>query len=373
MRPELQKKHDYICSKLGLEEIEIIDSPVIRGYRNSQAYTFGLDESGKQEIGLYRERKSTIVNPCELDLCGSDLAKKVARTILRWIESKGVLLRVINKESLTGFWRHVHIKENSTGEYLIVLQVLANNSHLNLIWNELQSSLADYLIAQTDPYRLVGVYQQITKDLKEAVPTDPFYTIYRTVDLIMYMDSYKFKRSPASFFQPNAYTASIIYKRVKEMALTAASEDTYLLDVCCGTGTIGIYMANKFKHIFGVDRTVSAIRDARENATLNDVNNATYLAGNAEDVVPKIIEKNGLEDKKIVAVVNPPRRGLYPAVLEALNDCKYIQTLIYISCNVDSLKRDMDLLRYKTMVKSFAIDQFPNTDHCETIIKLSEH
>ena len=255
----------------------------------------------------------------------------------------------------------------------VTVEALAKDGHLMDIWNSLVPDYCAYILEQCkkNGWTLADIYAQYTMTLQEASNHDPFTLLIKHCEFIDTLDRYKFRRSPDSFFQPNTHTALIIYNQVREMAAKFADEDTYLLDICCGTGTIGIYVSSLYKQVIGVDRTTGSIEDARYNAVLNGCTNCTYYAGDAEVMVPKIVDEHDLKLKKIVAIVNPPRRGLYDPVLKTLNECAHISRLIYVSCNVTTLKRDMDVLRYKTVHSLTAVDQFPNTDHCEVIIELS--
>ena len=186
----------------------------------------------------------------------------------------------------------------------------------------------------------------------------------------MHIDTFRFKRSPSSFFQPNIYTARIIYDLVRDM--TSNVKPDTLLDICCGTGTIGIYLSKQFRVIYGIDRTHSAIQDSVDNASLNQVKaTCNYYRGDAEKYYLFLVKNKGLQNTDLVAVVNPPRRGLYPPVIRALNSCKQLKTLIYVSCNVTALDRDLKDLNLNQIERCVAVDQFPGTAHCEVIVKLS--
>lgn len=256
-----------LCRKLD----SFTPSPVLTEYRNNQSYAFGYknDGSGDTDVGLYVTKKSVCVVPCEADLNGSRIAKTIARATHDWILLHPVL-PLIDKEAVTGFWRHIHIRETRTMNVSVTVEALAKDGHLMDIWNSLVPDYCAYILEQCkkNGWTLADIYAQYTMTLQEASNHDPFTLLIKHCEFIDTLDRYKFRRSPDSFFQPNTHTALIIYNQVREMAAKFADEDTYLLDICCGTGTIGIYVSSLYKQVIGVDRTTGSIEDARYNAVL---------------------------------------------------------------------------------------------------------
>lgn len=373
--PSSAKKADTIeqVLRLGRSLDSFTPSPVLTEYRNNQSYAFGtkIGTSGLTDVGLYATKKSVAVVPCELDVNGSKIAKSIARAIYTWVLAHPEL-PLIDKESVTGFWRHVHIRETRTSDVSVTIEALSKDESLIEIWTALVPDFCAYVLnhCKSNGWTLCDIYAQYTMTLQEATGRDPFTLLAKHHEFVDTLDTYKFRRSPDSFFQPNTHTALIIYNQIRDIAARCLDKDAYLLDICCGTGTIGIYLSPLFKQVIGIDRTVGSIEDARYNAVLNGCDNCIYYAGDAEIMVPKIIDESGLKSKKVIAIVNPPRRGLYDPVLKALNECMHIDRLIYVSCNVVTLKRDLDALRFKKVYSLTAVDQFPNTEHCEVIIEL---
>lgn len=129
-------------------------------------------------------------------------------------------------------------------------------------------------------------------------------------------------------------------------------ENTIALDVCCGTGTIGLTLAKRVKTVIGVEMVTQAVEDARYNATANGVEyyfkiltyirNAEFVAGKAEDVLNKTLETYMTdENTKVIAIVDPPRSGLHNKVIKAIRACKLIDRLIYVSCKQTSFVNDI--------------------------------
>ncbi|EFJ48436.1 hypothetical protein VOLCADRAFT_33590, partial [Volvox carteri f. nagariensis] len=196
----------------------------------------------------------------------------------------------------------------------------------------------------------------------------------------------RFRISPTAFFQVNTPATCALYKVVGDWA--AAGPSTLLLDICCGTGTIGITLAGRVSKVIGVDSVASAIEDARVNAALNGITNAEFVAGKAEDALPGILAAHAGEGSPygpgdVVAVADPPRAGLHRTVLRALLGCERIRRLVFVSCNPDSLVQNVVALccppgragpgcSYTPFrpVKALAVDLFPHTSHVEAVMLL---
>jgi tRNA (uracil-5-)-methyltransferase len=204
----------------------------------------------------------------------------------------------------------------------------------------------------------------------------------------------KFQVHPLSFFQTNTVGCGLLYQRVADdlatISCSRGDEEITVIDVCCGVGTIGQFIATSRSvgKVIGVDIVEEAIANARNNAQGNNLKICEYFAGRAETVLPRIIEENNLgENGKIFAVVDPPRVGLHKSVINAIRKNESITTVVYVSCNPASLA--LDLVKFCEPltscpeeegiavnkrfepVSAVAVDMFPNTPHCEVVILLS--
>ena len=224
-----------------------------------------------------------------------------------------------------------------------------------------------------------------------------------------HMCGLKFSLSHSAFFQVNTAAAELLYALAGEWA--SPNGKSLLLDVCCGTGTIGLTLANSVGKVVGLDIVEDAIRDAEKNSKLNDRTNCEWIAGKAEDTLDVVLKKYG-EDVKtvagntneeegskdeheeerqqqqqkreflyddVVAIVDPPRCGLHKKVLNALRMETRLRKIVYVSCNPDSMAQncvELCALRTKNMGPPFrprkaaAVDLFPHTAHCEAVLVL---
>lgn len=168
-----------------------------------------------------------------------------------------------------------------------------------------------------------------------------------------------YKISPSSFFQVNSSQALKLYDLVKK-ELDGNVNDN-VLDLYCGTGTIGIYVADNVKEVMGIEINRDAIKDATQNATMNNITNASFIAGDVETSLKKV----GFKPTKII--VDPPRAGLDNKVINDILEMG-AEKVIYVSCDPVTLARDLKLLSSKYEVKKIIpVDMFPNTYHVECV------
>ena len=186
--------------------------------------------------------------------------------------------------------------------------------------------------------------------------------IYGEKYLYEMIGEYKYRISPDSFFQVNSRTVNKLYNKVVEYAIEDEKKDN-LVDLYCGTGTIGIYLSKYFNSIIGIELNKQAVEDAKENARINDVNNIEFYAGD----VGKII--NG-QIKADVIVVDPPRSGLDKRTKDIILKIK-ANKIVYVSCNPLTLARDIKELESGYDLGDITlVDMFPNTHHVESVILL---
>ena len=229
-----------------------------------------------------------------------------------------------------------------------------------------------------------GARQVICAHLLEKVPsiTTLLYTINEKWNDTIYdidthvvtgkgfireqLGAFQFKISPKSFFQTNSIQAARLYDVVRDFAALAGHEILY--DLYCGTGSIGIYLSQEAKSIVGVDVVEEAIRDARENAEWNNLQKAAFFCGDVIEICnDRFFETHGHPD---VVIVDPPRAGLHAKLVAKLLVISP-EKIVYVSCNVATQARDVQLLGEKyTVEKLQPVDMFPHTHHIECVALL---
>ena len=169
-----------------------------------------------------------------------------------------------------------------------------------------------------------------------------------------------FKISPLAFFQTNTKQTEKLYSAV--LAAASLKSNEIVFDLYCGIGTISLFCAKEAKKVYGIELNTDAIKNARENAVLNEINNVEFFAGDVAKILPF------LSQKPDIIIVDPPRSGLAPKVIESITALKP-KKLVYVSCNPASLARDAKLLIQAgfTLKTVQPIDMFPQTYHIEAV------
>ncbi len=261
----------------------------------------------------------------------------------------------------TGFLRNIIVRYCTTGELMV--NVVVGYEDISGI-----KSLADHLLKHVSSittllYTVNTKWNDSISDLQPKVYFGKGFVIEK-------MDEFQFKISPSSFFQTNTRQAEELYRIAREFAGLTGNEIIY--DLYCGTGSIGIFLSKKARKIIGVDVTLHSIEDARENALLNGLQDASFFEGDVVEVCNEsFFAKHGLPD---LFITDPPRAGMHEKLTRKLLEIA-AQKIVYISCNTATQARDINLLGEKyTVEKIQPVDMFPHTHHieCVVLLKLKE-
>ena len=226
-------------------------------------------------------------------------------------------------------------------------------------------SLVEEIKALDLSAKLCGVIHIINDGLADVVQSDETRVLYGQEYVYEELLGLKFKISVFSFFQTNSLGAEVLYSKAREYI--GETKDKLIFDLYSGTGTIAQILAPVAIKVAGVEIIEEAVEAAKVNASLNNLENCEFIAGD----VLKVIDD--LQDKPDLIVLDPPRDGINPKALQKIIDFG-VDRMVYISCKPTSLARDLEMLQeqgYK-VVKAAAIDQFPNTNHVETVCLLSK-
>lgn len=244
------------------------------------------------------------------------------------------------------------------------------DERINEIYSILKKMNLNYIfevVVRTSKSSVMVIFKGDTNDfdynpLVNKVKIDSLYLndklLYGNAYIIEELGNIKYSIYPNAFFQVNTDNMKIMYDKVKEYA----GNGNKLLDLYCGTGTIGIYLKENFEEVTGIEVNKEAILNANINKSLNNLSNINFICGDAS------IAKNNNYD---VIVVDPPRSGLSNKVINFLNKSD-AKTIVYVSCNPKTLKRDLDLLAKYSMTKLECINMFNKTKHCEVITALDK-
>ncbi|SDL09908.1 23S rRNA (uracil(1939)-C(5))-methyltransferase RlmD [Natronincola ferrireducens] len=325
-------------------------------YRNKAQFPVGMIK-GKAILGFYKKGSHDIVdtNYCHIQ---SPINKDVVKTMREYIEKYKIT--VYDEKTRKGLIRHVVTKVGfATGEVMVV--IITNGKDLPL-----KNQLIEML--QKNVKGLKSIVQNINDKSTNVIFGRETITLYGEDKIVDYIGDLKFHISAQSFFQVNPIQTKVLYEKALEYAELTGKENVF--DIYCGIGTISLFLAQRAKKVIGVEVIETAIRDAEENADINNLDNTEFYVGKAEEVIPQLYAKGMKGD---VVVVDPPRKGCDEKVLETIVTMKP-ERVVYVSCNPATLARDLAYLEekgYKT-VEVQPVDMFPHTAHVETVAKLSK-
>ena len=269
-----------------------------------------------------------------------------------------------NVRAHQGTMRNVIVRCNGKGEFMVIIIINEENS---IVRNELIPALSEKFP------QLISIMLVINPKFNDTISDLPFECLKGDPYLIETMNSPRigfedlsFRVGPVSFFQTNVYQAERLYKAAFDLA--DVSGDELMYDLYTGTGTIALYFSRFVKKVVGIEYVEEAIADARINAQINNIDNATFYAGDMAKVLDDaFIVENGTPD---IIVTDPPRAGMADKVIEQLKKIK-AKKIIYISCNPATQARDLQLLNdLYEVVAVQPVDMFPHTQHVENIASL---
>lgn len=269
-------------------------------------------------------------------------------------------LEFFNTRQQTGFLRTLMIRTSSTGDIMIVLQFYKED-------REKRKLLLDF-VAKTFPQ--ISSLQYVINTKGNDTIYDQDVICYKGEDHIFEeMEGLRFKINAKSFYQTNSAQAYELYKITRDFADLKGDELVY--DLYTGTGTIAQFVAKKAKQVVGVEAVPDAITAAKENAQLNGIENVDFYVGDMKSVFnTEFIAKHGRPD---VIITDPPRDGMHKDVVNQILNITP-KKIVYVSCNSATQARDLALMKnhYK-IIKTQAVDMFPQTHHVENVVLLERH
>ncbi|WP_054955660.1 23S rRNA (uracil(1939)-C(5))-methyltransferase RlmD [Paenibacillus dakarensis] len=323
-------------------------------YRNKSQVPIGVTEGGL--IGGFYARGSHRIIDMETCLIQHEQNDVVVSRVKAIGQRLGV--SAYNEETGQGLLRHVVVKIGfATGEMMIVL--VTNGERIPRM-NEWIAAIREELPA------VVSICQNVNTRQTNVIFGDVTRVLWGREVIYDYIGDVKFAISARSFYQVNPAQTEVLYSKTVEYAGLTGNET--VIDAYCGIGTISLFLAQHAKKVYGVEIVKEAIEDARANAALNEMNHVEFEVGASEDVIPRWKEQ-GIEAD--VIVVDPPRKGCDPRLLETILEMKP-KRVVYVSCNPSTLARDLRMLEdggYKT-VEVTPVDMFPHTVHVECVSQL---
>lgn len=348
-----QKKTRKLLKKYGVVE-EIIGMKNPYFYRNKVHATFKHKIRGEILAGIYEEgtHKLVAIEECQIQ---NQKANQIIHTLKEL--AKSFKIKIYNEDTEYGLLRHVLIRTGKFTDEIMVVLVVAS---------PVFPSKNNFVKALRKAHPQISTVVLNINDKHTSM-------VLGERNIVLYGKGYiedelcgcRFKISPSSFYQVNPVQTEILYRKAIDLAGLTGKER--IIDAYCGTGTIGLIASKKAKEVISVEVNGDAVKDAISNAKLNKINNVRFYQADAGQFMIGMASKN---EKVDVVFMDPPRLGSDEAFMSSVFQLAP-KRIVYISCNPDTLARDLEFLTKKYQVKRICpVDLFPYTNHTEVIVQL---
>lgn len=325
------------------------------GYRASAKLVFGRTRE-QVLIGLYKRGSHEVIDCPECPV-HHPLINKIAAVVRNEVQHLGI--STYNSKHQNGLLRYLLIRVSPMNDKAMVTFVsnFRDLQQLPKLGKRLMNKIPE----------VIAVHQNVNSSTGNVILGQETLKLHGMPDLIDRVGEIRVRIAPESFFQVNTLQATRIYTLIREWA-NLSQQDT-AVDLYCGIGGIALHLAKDAGQVFGIEYVAEAVRNAADNARLNDLRNCSFQTGDAAEELQKLASQ--LEDLAL-ATINPPRKGCSPELLQALCEIRPRQ-IIYVSCDPDSLARDLKHLTdggYR-LERVQPVDMFPQTSHIETVVQLT--
>ena len=325
-------------------------------YRNKVNAAFGRTKKGEIVSGIYESGTHNIIN-IEKCMIENEKADEIIQTIKGMLKS--FKIKIYDEDTGYGLLRHVMVRVgHATGQILVVL----------VLSSPILPSKNNFVKALKKVHPEITTVVINVNDKKTSM-------VLGTRDIVVYGKGYiedvlcgiKYRISPQSFYQINSEQTEIMYRKAVNMAKLSGKER--VIDAYCGIGTIGMTASRMAGEVIGVELNADAVKDAINNAKANNIKNIRFFCDDAGKFMIKMAETG---EKADVVFMDPPRAGSDEAFLASVVKLSP-KSIVYISCNLETLVRDMEYLEkrgYRGEV-AYPVDMFGCTDKIETVVRLS--
>ena len=319
-------------------------------YRNKAQYPIGTNKEGQPIIGVFANRTHEVI-PIEKCYIQNPKSEEIAKFILNFIKEHNI--SIYNESTRQGLFRHIVIKIGiKTNEIMCILVI--NGKTIPKEKELIEEILKKFSNVKT-------IVKNINTKNTNVILGQENINIYGDGYIQDILGEYTFKISPVSFYQVNPIQAEKLYELGVKMA--QITKNDIVFDLYCGIGTISIFMAKYAKKVYGVEIVEEAVKDAKENAKINNVTNTEFYAGDVEKVLDDLINQKGIIPD--IVMFDPPRKGLDKTSISNILKIKP-KKVVYISCNPATLIRDLaDFEEYYDVNTIIPVDMFPYTSHVE--------
>ena len=367
LRYKEQKVYDCLRRIGGLSEEELLESAEsIQGmdmplrYRNKAQYPVGRSKDGRTVAGFFAANSHSIVE-CEDCLLLPPEFGRIAAAITGYMEKNSI--QPYDEVSGRGLIRHILIRKGfGTGQIMVCLVINGKK----LPQEEKLVEALTIIPAETD---ICSIVLNTNTDKTNVIMGTETRTIYGKDHIEDELCGLRFRISANAFYQVNPVQAALLYQKAVEYCGLTGEEEVW--DICSGIGTITLLLAAHSKKVHGIEIVPDAVKDSIANAKLNSIKNAEFICADVTKYVRNI--SSDTEIHADVVVVDPPRKGLSPEVLEAIASI-HPSRIVYVSCEPATLARDLKFLAAHGygLKKYKPYDQFCETGHVETVVLLTK-
>ncbi len=334
---------------------DVVANPVPTGYRNKVLMPFAKDSEGQIYCGFYRERSHQVekINYCHLQ---SERSNAIAKKVMELMNEVGET--VYNEDRHKGNLRHLFIRDLANVDEVMVCFVV----------NSRQIKQQKYVVKElTKAFpEIKSVVVNENTRRTNAVLGYRNFNLYNCNFVHEKLHDIKYKILPNAFFQINTKQTEQMYDQVIKYAELTGTES--VLDAYCGAGSISLFLAKEAGHVTGIEIVPEAIKSAKQNQIMNNIDNANFICNDIEKEIKKYENKDDFFD---VVVVDPPRKGLEDNLINILKHYKP-KRVVYVSCNPATLARDLEKLSDTYNVDEvMPFDIFSHTFHVENVVKLT--
>jgi 23S rRNA (uracil1939-C5)-methyltransferase len=321
-------------------------------YRNKAQFPVSRDKEGKLAIGFYAGRTHSIIDTthCYIQAKENDEVIQKVRDFMNEYH-----ISTYDEEKHEGLVRHILTRVGfTTGEIMVCIIINGKDIPHK---DELIKSL-------TEIPKMTSISVNINREKTNVILGSKVVTLWGQPYITDYIGDVKYQISPVSFYQVNPIQTKVLYETALEYA--GLQGDEVVWDLYCGIGTISLFLAKNAKNVYGVEIIPQAIDDAKRNAEINNITNAEFFVGAAEEILPRKYKEESIYAD--VIVVDPPRKGCEESLLDTIVHMSP-KRVVYVSCDPATLARDLRYLcdRGYEMVKVQVVDQFGHSVHVETV------
>lgn len=360
------------------ERLAAITEPIIGmeepfHYRNKAQYPVGVDKAGKPVMGFYAGHSHNIIE-CTGCAIQEPVNEVILPAIKTFMEEKNIT--AYNEKTGKGLLRHVLTRVGFATKEVMVCLIINGRKFPGAeeLAERVAKVIENYKERQEDSdatqsYTLKSFCLNVNTEKTNVILGQEILPVYGENFITDYIGNIKYRISPLSFYQVNPKQTVKLYEKALEYAELSGNEIVW--DLYCGIGTISLFLAQKAKKVYGVEIVPQAIDDAKVNSRINNMKNAEFFVGAAEEIMPAKYKESGGLMKADVICVDPPRKGCEESLLDTVVAMEP-RRIVYVSCDPATLARDVKYLESKNyeLRKVCPVDQFGHTGHVETVVSL---